>query len=174
MLATLKGDWRATDPVDRFRTLVDQTMTMTVVGPPAGDGADVLDGVREVVDQGNGPAIEAVAAALAQYSTWRSSASPPVAAAAQTSYGLPNVTLSDPVMLGSSARLTLAGLCGFALLASIGAVIGLAAVGTQGAASYTVLGVLAGLSLVALVVLVMGYKNVTIRSGSSEPGAAAP
>jgi len=152
MTQLLNGDWRPTDPVDRFRTLVDQTMTLSVVAPPTGEEAELLGNRRTAVGSGDGTS--------------------EAAAPAQTSYGLPDVVLSDPVMLGSTVRLALAGLCGFSVLAAIGAVIGLAAVDRHGAAPYAVLGVLAGLSLVALVVLVMGYKNVTIRSGSALPAGA--
>jgi hypothetical protein len=162
-----KADWRATDPVDRFKTLVDQTMTISVVGPAVPDATEAPGGGRAPgvgADGGVAPGPDGSAVAL------------PVSApgvAAQTCYGLPDVTLTDPVMLGAGVRLVLAGVCAFITLASIGAVIGLAAGGTHGAAPYAVLGVLASLSLVAMVLLVMGLKSVTIRSGTAEAVTAS-
>jgi hypothetical protein len=158
-----KPGWAATDPVDRWRAVVDQTMTISVLGPPVTDPSEAPDGARS--PDGRGDGATAVAADVAPPR--------PAAPSAQTCYGLPDVTLTDPVMLGSVARLVLAGVCGFAMLASIGAVIALAAGGTHGAAPYAVLGVLAGLALVAMVVLVMGLRSVTIRSGTADALAAS-
>ena len=162
MDATTKADWRATDPVDRYKTLVDQTMTISVVGPAVPAAPEAPDGVRAPGVDGDGT----VAPAPDGAAMVRTAAAPSLAV--RTSYGLPGVTLTDPVMLGAGVRLVLAGVCAFAALASIGGVMALAAGGTHGTAPYAVLGVLASLSLVAMVLLVMGLKSVTIRSGSTE------
>jgi hypothetical protein len=161
-----KGEWRATEPVDRFKTLLDQTMTITVAGPPSREGVTGADGLKTAVD----PGIDLVTGQLSSPDDWppaTNGAAP--APAVQTRWGLPDGTLTDPVMLGSAARLCFAGVCAFAVLAAIGGVIALAAGGTDGTAPYAVLGVLAAVSLAAIVVLTMGWKSVTIRSGSGGP-----
>ena len=81
--------------------------------------------------------------------------------------GVPSLSLSDPVMLGSGARTAFAVVSALALMFGILGIIFLAAFTNSGTAPYNVLAVLAGLSLLAVVVFVMGYKNVSISSGSS-------
>ena len=157
-----RGEWRATEPVERFKTLLDQTMTITVAGPASRDAAgDGRDWARSAGDRG----IDVVTGELSR-GEWPATGDGAAAPGTQTRWGLPDGTLSDPVMLGSAARLAFVAVCAFALLAAIGGVIGLAAVGRHGAAPYAALAVLAGLALVAGVLLTMGMKSVTIRSGS--------
>jgi len=157
-----KGEWRATEPVERFKTLLDQTMTITVAGPPSREApADAPEWVRAAGDRG----IDVVTGELSR-ADWPASGDGGGGPGVQTRWGLPDGTLTDPVMLGSTTRLAIAGVCAFALLAAIGGIIGLAAVGRHGAAPYAALAVLAGLALVAAVFVTMGLKSVTIRSGS--------
>lgn len=82
-----------------------------------------------------------------------------------------DIELGDPVMLNSTARIGFAGVFALFIAAAV-ALIGLLGL-QQPASSSAALGlmVLGLLSLVAVLVLVMGYKNVTIKGGT---GGAAP
>ncbi len=149
--------WQSTEPVDRFKTLLDQTMTISVAGTPAGHPPESVEGLVSLVERGG-----------------RDGAMDGERAPVQTQWGLPDVTLTDPVALGPLTRLAFGGLCGFALLAALGAVIALAAGGTRGTAPYVVLGLIGGMAALGAVVLVMGWRSVTISSGAALARAGAP
>ena len=85
-------------------------------------------------------------------------------AAAQTFSG--NLVLSDPVMLGPGARMAGAAVMGLGLIMSVGLVSTLSATSTNWA--YGALGGLGLGCLIGAVILIMGYKNVTI-TGSGTP-----
>lgn len=91
-------------------------------------------------------------------------------AVAGTTGASADVELSDPVMLAPWVRVTFAALLLVSLLLCVACITALGdASGTSGSAlvSLAVIGVLA---LIGLLVLVMGYKNVTIKGAG--PGAS--
>jgi hypothetical protein len=181
------SDWAPKDPADRFKELTSQLAP--AVGTTSPDELqqavkDALDTTAATPDQQPAEVAKAVAARtrlttaeaapiVAQALTAAPAADTDTKAKAVTnavsalSGGVPSLSLSDPVMLGSPARTAFAGVSAVALIFGILGIIFLAAFTNSGAAPYNVLAVLAGLSLLAVVVFVMGYKNVSISSGSA-------
>jgi hypothetical protein len=92
-----------------------------------------------------------------------------VSTAAQSGVGFNgDLELSDPVMLWPVARMWFAAtLVVIVFLSVVFMFILTLASSKQETASYAALSVSAGLSLVGVLVLVMGYKNVTIKGGSA-------
>jgi hypothetical protein len=77
------------------------------------------------------------------------------------------VELSDPVMLWPGARFVFAGALVLTLVLALVFIFVLTQGSTNVAtAAYASLAAVAGLSLVGMLVLVMGYKNVTIKGGT--------
>lgn len=74
-----------------------------------------------------------------------------------------NIELSDPVMLNPGARVVFAGLLFAALLACIGCIAVLGETSSTAGSALIGLAVVAVLCLIGILVLVMGYKNVTIK-----------
>lgn len=83
------------------------------------------------------------------------------------------VELSDPVMLTPPARVVFAGLFVVALMACIGIIAGIGKEANPQESALITLAVLGGLSLVAILVLVMGYKNVTIKGTGPSAGGSS-
>lgn len=81
-----------------------------------------------------------------------------------------NIELSDPVMLSPVARVVFAGLLCAALLACVGCIAGLGESSSTQSSALISLAVVAVLCLVGILVLVMGYKNVTIKGGPPTAG----
>ncbi len=84
-----------------------------------------------------------------------------------------DIELSDPVMLTPAARVVFAGLFVVALLACIGFIAGIGKEADPQESTLITLAVLGGLSLVAILVLVMGYKNVTIKGTGPSAGGSS-
>jgi hypothetical protein len=187
------SDWAPKDPADRFRELTSQLAP--AVGTAAQDGLqqavkDALDTNAASPDQQPAAVAQAVAAntrlttaeatpVVAQALTAAPAADTDTKAKAVSSAvsalsgGAPSLSLSDPVMLGSGARTAFAVVSALALIFGILGIIFLAAFTNSGTAPYNVLAVLSGLSLLAVVVFVMGYKNVSISSGGSGKAGAS-
>ena len=172
----------AYDPVDRFKDLLAATRPQPQLDPPAfhavindaiANDQSVEDAVtchaatwsnlrlpdaRSIV----GPAL----AAHTDLSAKATAASQATTAAAGASL---DVTMSDPVMLVPGVRALFALLSVVVLIVSTVLVYNLA--NRSGGSStptsaFAGLTVVAALSLVGALVLVMGYKNVTIKGGS--------
>ena len=184
------SDWAPKDPADRFSELTSQ------LAPAAGTAsqAGLQQAVKNALDTNAATPDQqpaAVAQAVAANSRLTTAEATPLVAQALTtapatdsdtkakavttavnalSGGVPSLSLSDPVMLGSGARTAFAVVSALALIFGILGIIFLAAFTNSGTAPYNVLAVLSGLSLLAVVVFVMGYKNVSISSGGSGSG----
>jgi hypothetical protein len=76
-----------------------------------------------------------------------------------------NIELSDPVMLNPTARAVFASLLFLALLVCIGCIVALGESSGAPGSGLVGLAIVGILSLVGILVLVMGYKNVTIKGG---------
>lgn len=187
------SDWAPKDPADRFSELTSQ------LAPAAGTAsqADLQQAVKNALDTNAATPDQqpaAVAQAVAANTRLTTAEATPLVAQALTaapapdsdtkakavttavsalSGGVPSLSLSDPVMLGSGARTAFAVVSALALIFGILGIIFLAAFTNSGTAPYNVLAVLSGLSLLAVVVFVMGYKNVSISSGGSGSGGSA-
>ena len=79
-----------------------------------------------------------------------------------------NVSLSDPAMLGPIPRLAAAALLGVIGILSVGYEANLAP--TTGWGAYVALTIGSVLSILGVLILVMGYKTVTISGSSTPPG----
>ena len=176
------ADWGVKDPTARYKELVD---AVGATMPPVSSLNALTGAIQSALDAaGTGePDLDAVASVIAQHTPFTAEQAKPIVAAAMTrgtnpaasiaaattsaAFVIPTISLSDPVMLGPKARLVFSWMLSAVLSGTIVSIVLLAAFNTSAAAPYTVLGVLSGLSLLAMVVLVMGYKSVTISGGSS-------
>lgn len=173
----------ATDPIDRYVTLVklvSQVNSSPALTPEAIQGVITATGQPATSDA----AATAVAEHVAQNSNLTAAqAKPRVAAALQTAgtdqdktaaashavTGASGITgdieLSDPVMLKPPARIVFAALLFIALLVTIVVILILGDDQPAPSAALISLGIIAVLTTVGILVLVMGYKNVTIKGG---------
>jgi hypothetical protein len=83
-----------------------------------------------------------------------------------------NIELSDPVMLNPEWRAIFSGVLFLALATCIGCITALSKESKVQESAIVGLTIVGILSLVAMLVLVMGYKNVTIKGGSSAGGSS--
>lgn len=114
---------------------------------------------------------QVVASALASGSngTGVTSASAKAVSAAVSQFGVSGkVSLSDPAMLGPIPRLGAAALLGVIGILSVVYEAGLAP--TTGWGAYVALTIGSVLSILGVLILVMGYKTVTISGSSTPPG----
>ena len=170
------------DPIDRFEEL------LRVVTPAA--PAIKPDKLQAVIEQHQGEGDAAVSTALSHHIALNTSLTEQQAtdlvtetipetgdaaskAQAVSSATTPVVTgevqLSDPVMLWPWLRGVFAFVLAAELFLTVGLVYSLDSAAPN--AAYIALAVLAGLSLIGLLVLVMGYKAVTIKGGTGSSGS---
>jgi hypothetical protein len=174
----------ATDPIDRYVTLVRLVSQGSSPSP-----ALTPDAIQGVITATGQPATsEAAATAVAEHVAKNSNltaaqAKPRIAAALQTpgtdqdktaaasdavtgAGGISgDIELSDPVMLKPPARIVFAALLFVALLLTIVVILILGDDQPAPSAALISLGIIAVLTTVGILVLVMGYKNVTIKGG---------
>ena len=174
----------ATDPIDRYVTLV--RLVSQGSSPSPALSPDAIQGV--ITATGQPATSEAAATAVAEHVAKHSNltaaqAKPRVAAALQTpgtdqdkiaaasdavtgAGGISgDIELSDPVMLKPPARIVFAALLFVALLLTIVVILILGDDQPAPSAALISLGIIAVLTTVGILVLVMGYKNVTIKGG---------
>jgi hypothetical protein len=171
--------WLPDDPIERFQllragTAVPDELTPDKIQGVIGPNGDQLTDVAAHIAK-NTALTPTQATALVEKAVkgvkGKANADPKTKAAAvskaatNATSATADIELSDPVMLKPAGRVAFAGvLC----LALAGCIVSLALLGDkaskQGSAlvGLTVVGVLA---LVGILVLVMGYKNVTIKGG---------
>ena len=172
------------DPIERYRDLVESTPKLT----PAEVRAPALAPLITQAEQAHQPVVDALASHVASFTTLTTeqaknvvsnalpaqgtsddkaqSVSTAVAAAAGMTA---DIEFSDPVMLWPEARLIFGALLTGVLVLSIVFSYLLANRSTGNAvssATYVCLAIAGGLCLIGILVLVMGYKNVTIKGGS--------
>jgi hypothetical protein len=176
----------AEDPVERYQRLV----ALTTPTPPE----LTADGLEPVIQAAGGqPAAEVAALSrhVAEHSGLTAAQARPLVSAAIGGQAAPrakaeavsgalasaaglsaNIQLSDPVMLAPWARFVFAGVLFTVAGGCVGCITALSEQSaTQGSAliGLAVIGVLA---LIGILVLVMGYKNVTIKGGPSTGGSS--
>ncbi len=170
----------AEDPVARFgklmalsaapRSKLAPDTLESVINSAGGDAADQVTAVATHVATDTpltlGQARPLVRAAMAGAPDTPAKAQ--AVSEAVTAAGLTgNIELSDPVMLAPWARAVSGGLLFVALAACIACITSLGEKANSAGSALIGLSIVGVLALVGTLVLVMGYKNVTIKGGSS-------
>ncbi len=173
----MMGFKAAEDPVERYKSVVAFTQPRPELSAEALEGVIARSGgpeeavaavSRHVAQYGRLSAPEAqatVEAAVRGVQGSGAQAAAVSAALAATPTG--EVQLSDPVMLNPWARLVFAALLNGAVGGCIWQIAVLGEAERQQESAIVCLAVVAVLSLLGVLVLAMGYKNVTIKGGAA-------
>jgi hypothetical protein len=173
-----------TNPIKRFQSVLalangaggsrsaalEPAQLATVIQGAANDQAVPIDLARHVVLNSTltqSAARTLVNAALPPNGTLQEKANAVSAAVSSTGFN-GDLEFSDPVMLWPMARVGFAIALATVLALSIVFIFVITAISSkQPTAAYVSLAVSAGMCVIGLLVLVMGYKNVTIKGGNS-------
>jgi hypothetical protein len=174
-------DPRYTDPVVRFQqalavarrgaptpnALAPGALTTVIQNNPADVSGSLATHIAQHSFLDEASAAHLVDLVLPAQGTAQDQANAVSAAATSTASATALVELSDPVMLWPGARFAFAGTLVLTLVLAVVFIFVLTQGSTNVAtAAYASLASVAGLSLVGMLVLVMGYKNVTIKGGT--------
>lgn len=167
----------AEDPVDRYRRLVAPAPPPAELRPAAleavltqgrsGDGE--VSALSKHVAQHSRltvPDVEATVATALEGATGTQAKAAAVSTAI-TAMPTGEVQLNDPVMLNGWARVSFAAALGAAVGACIWQIATLGQATRSQESAIICLTVLAAFALVGVLVLAMGYKNVTIKGGAA-------
>jgi len=182
----------AADPIERYERLVARTTpanpeltpdALTPIIETAGaDPAKEVSALSSKVAEQSGltvaqaqPVVKAALDKAAQESQTdptakASTVSKAVAGAMGASA---DIELSDPVMLKPGPRVVFAALLFVALVGCVGCITVLGNESSTRESAFVGLAVLGVLALIGILVLVMGYKNVTIKGGAPSTGGSS-